>query len=333
MSTEETDIDFSFGVLTYNCNNYIVELLESIKYQILNYGCGKQIQLVIGDDCSKDRTVETIKNWLSRNPNLFTKHLILESIENQGTVANYNKVIHYIKSEYFHIIAGDDLYNLNDVFDYISRADQHDIITTFPLGLRDNGELFIDHNRLLRRFCDMKHKPFTKRELVSKEVYGSMFHTPSTFFRKELYTAEVESFVNNFVLFEDDPKWVRFLQSTDDVLFDSRPIVIYRYHDMSVSHSNSTRGIFRKDVLKLYKYYLGLDISLRYKIFAWLKYQDILHNRSRGISSLIRYIETIILNARYKNNKQFINLYKTIRDEKEISYEYYSKIRSVVKSY
>ena len=35
-------MDFSFGVMTYNSSDYVLETLESIKYQVLNYGKNKK---------------------------------------------------------------------------------------------------------------------------------------------------------------------------------------------------------------------------------------------------------------------------------------------------
>ena len=49
--------EFTFGVFTYNQEQFIFENLESIKYQIEKYGGGTSFSLVMSDDCSQDNTV------------------------------------------------------------------------------------------------------------------------------------------------------------------------------------------------------------------------------------------------------------------------------------
>ena len=59
--------EFTFGVFCYNQEDYIIENLESIKYQITNNGKNTRCSIVIGDDCSKDSTLKYIKIWLEEN--------------------------------------------------------------------------------------------------------------------------------------------------------------------------------------------------------------------------------------------------------------------------
>ena len=42
---------FAFLVLAYNHELFIIDHLESIKFQILTYGKGLEIDLIINDDC------------------------------------------------------------------------------------------------------------------------------------------------------------------------------------------------------------------------------------------------------------------------------------------
>ena len=59
--------EFTFGVFTYNQDQFIFENLESIKYQIEKYGEGTSFLLVMSDDCSQDNTVVYAKEWLKKN--------------------------------------------------------------------------------------------------------------------------------------------------------------------------------------------------------------------------------------------------------------------------
>lgn len=61
---------FTFVILTYNQEQYVVEHLESIKYQIEHFGENIKIHFILADDASKDKTVYKVKSWIERNKNL-----------------------------------------------------------------------------------------------------------------------------------------------------------------------------------------------------------------------------------------------------------------------
>ena len=56
------DALISIVVITYNNSNYIEETLESIKSQTYN-----NIELIVSDDCSTDKTVEITEEWIDKN--------------------------------------------------------------------------------------------------------------------------------------------------------------------------------------------------------------------------------------------------------------------------
>jgi len=94
----------SVFIVTYNSSDYIVEALESIKLQTY-----KDIELVVSDDCSKDNTVELVKNWLNNNSQRFVRTEIVETGKNTGTAANYNRAVKACRGEWLKMLDGDDL--------------------------------------------------------------------------------------------------------------------------------------------------------------------------------------------------------------------------------
>lgn len=80
---------FTFVTITYNHEKYIIEHLESIKYQIENFSKGKQVNLVISDDGSMDNTMLYAQQWIERNKYLFSEVELLTSEKNQGIIKNY----------------------------------------------------------------------------------------------------------------------------------------------------------------------------------------------------------------------------------------------------
>lgn len=291
-------MDFSFGVITYNSADYVLETLESIKYQVINYREKKKIELIISDDGSMDLTVETVKEWIARNRIYFENIELVTVPENTGTVQNYKRVFHRLSSKKFHIIAGDDLYTCNNIFEFSDYLDKYDIVTTIPIGLNEHGELFLNGNRVQRQIFRMRHKEYTCTELSELEMFGSFIHSPSTMFRKELLTENIEKFVDTFYLYEDDPKYYRFLKKTNNIAFVIEPIVVYRHLSQSVCHADDNVGeikkkSFRADEIRLCRYYLGETRNLILKIYLRSKMRMIRDGGRFNIYKIIRGIDII----------------------------------------
>lgn len=327
-------MDFTFGVLTYNSEKYILDNLESIKYQMQHYADGRSCQLIVSDDASGDNTVMYIKKWIEVNRGLFANVKILVSDKNLGTVKNYHKLFHEIEGKNFHVIAGDDMFSNLNLFDMIDLLSSYDIITSFPICLNEKG-IFIDDNRLQRHLYRMNHKPYTSKELVENEMFGSFLHTPSTIFRKNLYDSEVETFVNQFLLYEDDPKWFCLLKKTNKIKFILYPIVIYRYHSESVCHPSkqNVRKTFLDDMLKLIDCYLSICDNCWLKIYLWLRKHAINTGSKFNLANMCRWVEGKIVRGKSGRNKANLELKCTIQKYAQDMEKFYSEIHNTAKSF
>ena len=103
--------EFTFIVITYNQEQYVVEHLNSIKNLIELYGKDMSIDLVHADDKSRDGTVEVVRKWLDQNRDLFRNVTVIEREKNVGTIRNIKSAIEATKTEQFKFLAGDDKYN------------------------------------------------------------------------------------------------------------------------------------------------------------------------------------------------------------------------------
>ena len=88
---------FTFLTLSFEQEKYIIQHLESIKYQMVHYGADVKAAYILADDASKDRTVEWARLWLEKNKEIFSDVTILENKENKGIVDNYLRGINAIK--------------------------------------------------------------------------------------------------------------------------------------------------------------------------------------------------------------------------------------------
>jgi glycosyltransferase involved in cell wall biosynthesis len=91
----------SICVLTYNHEAYIHEAIEGVLLQKVDF----EIELVIGDDCSTDRTRAIVGEYVERHPTLIR---LLTSKRNCGLIANLTRTLEACRGKYLAFCEGDD---------------------------------------------------------------------------------------------------------------------------------------------------------------------------------------------------------------------------------
>lgn len=222
---------FTFGILTYNHRDYIIEHLESIKYQILNYGDLHKINLILADDFSNDDTVQISKKWLECNKKIFYNYKILTTECNLGIVKNFSRLLKEIQTEQFKILAGDDIYYKNNIFQLLSEPD---VVLTCPVKFSHLG--VIDDDPMLtykRMLVENNVKNFVAKRLK----YNNCIGAPGVFYKQSLLDEELFRTMNRFSWIEDVPMWVYFFNKDNiKVKVVSDIFVLYR---MGVGISNN----------------------------------------------------------------------------------------------
>lgn len=250
-------MNISIIVLTYNHEEYICECLESIKYQVLNFGSkNNSVEVVVTDDCSSDNTVEKVKLWESENHNLFNNFLIICNDHNIGTCKNYENALLKTKGEYIKLIGGDDLFPQKSMFDIFELLNDYDIVTGLPFEYVINGENSSDSIKLLTHKFQCINK-----ELVNKSFYKLIerrcfLNAPATYIRREIATnPEVTNFVRNYNFTEDYPQWVKVseIKTIKYIILDDYTI-IYRRTNKSAEIVKGADPRFLDDRLKIYSY-------------------------------------------------------------------------------
>src|SRR6218665_512017 len=88
----------SFLVPSFNHGKYIVNLLESIKKEILNLSTPSE--LIIIDDCSTDDSKNIILSWVGENLNNFQIFFYPSDI-NKGITSTFNSLIDSFNGVYY----------------------------------------------------------------------------------------------------------------------------------------------------------------------------------------------------------------------------------------
>ena len=269
---------FIFGILTYNQEKYVLETLESIKYQKIHYGSDVNVSLVITDDASKDRTVAVMKEWLEKNKTYFDRIDLIANEKNKGTVANFKTILSKVSGEQLKIIAGDDLIGYKNVFAEYETLNDKKLKTYVRVELCE-GKIYYREKFLIDFYYHKKYG--TGRNYNIKTFRkGKYIHTPSTLYTKQLFVnAECEKNLEGYHLFEDDPMWYSMIKNEKDleIEFVDQGMILYRVHNQSVS--NVPNPVFEKDMKRLREQYIkdtkGLEhlyLVIRMKTSKWPLY-------------------------------------------------------------
>lgn len=290
-------------VITYNSAPYIRETLESIYDQ--SYG---EIELVISDDASTDKTVEICKDWISGKADRFSRVHIVSSPVNIGIPANCNVGVANCYGEWVKLIAGDDLLVADCV------ASNLDFIATNkslePRIIVSNMLSFLDSNPSIQETIDISRSPCFWSKSSSKKqfkqlVRGYFGAAPTYFINREVYRA-----------IRYDEKY-RFMEDYPFALNASKAgYVIHHMPLITVKYRVRTDSAYNTGDAKIYPDFFlkqrDFDLIER---FPYLKpldrwYENYLFNKRKAFNKLN------INKIRYKNlyyNMEFINPLYVVR--------------------
>lgn len=112
----------SVAMITFNHEKYIRKALESVIKQVTDFN----IEIIVGDDCSNDRTVDIIREIINNSKTDI--HLITRK-RNIGATKNFYEVLSSCKGSYIAILEGDDywtdVYKLQNQIDFLEKNNSY----------------------------------------------------------------------------------------------------------------------------------------------------------------------------------------------------------------
>jgi len=321
-------IDYSFLVLSYNHEDYIIEHLESIKYQIECFGGNKKIKLIINDDASKDKTVLLIEKWLISNKYLFDDVVVLKNKKNIGTCRSITNMMAYVGDSLFKMTAGDDVYSCENIFDLMDQSNYTDIVSGFPIYLCGDDisvKKFVIKNMIASDLI------YAGRSLLHRYKSITFDNAPNACYKKYYFKSnDIIDFVNMFDVTEDWPIQISIARanpSAESKLLD-KCFVLYRRTEGSTYLVASSR--FGKDKNNIYNnlindssFFERFLLKNRQWAFNFGKY-----GRCLNISLYIFFLKYIynmkIINDRFLKiniNIEKINSHYTLIKKRSTSYE------------
>ena len=95
------DPKVSVAMITYNHEGYIAQAIESVLMQQVSFA----VELVIGEDCSTDRTRAIVNDYASRYPAII---LAVQQPGNAGVSKNFADTLRGCRGKYIATLEGDD---------------------------------------------------------------------------------------------------------------------------------------------------------------------------------------------------------------------------------
>ncbi|HPJ82179.1 MAG TPA: glycosyltransferase [Saccharofermentans sp.] len=306
---------FTFAVMTYKHERFLVEHLESIKYQILSFGNGNNHTLLISDDNSDDRTVELADKWIEQNRKLFRETKVVKNSSNMGIVNNYLKTAQEIPTEHFKILAGDDIYYKNNIYEVL---EDYDVVFTPTIAF--DQEIIRDEIYREHRLC-LKYSNTTKFRKYLK--YENLIAAPGAFIKLDiLRDSEFRRFLSRYHWIEDLPMWyyLFFKMRNISYRFETRPYILYRRNVGISSKQNGAR--YKEYTLERERLFeeFGMKLSMFPKFINPYKYYWKLLNY------IVKHFDS-------KTNPKLIEFESNIQNELNDSPTYLEFIRHCAKEF
>lgn len=242
----------SVCMITYNHEPYIEQAIHGVLSQNFDF----DVELVISDDASNDKTHEKIIAIINKNESK-VKIRYFRNIENIGMINNFIQAISKCKGQYIALCEGDDYWtDFNKIKTQTSILDRQSEIS----GVATNCDFVDAKNNKLGKFGLYEDKLFDTKSLLGERF----FHTATLIFR-------ACNFPNDYPdnILSGDRLLYILLSLKGDILCLGASTAVYRKHTSGLS-SNVTSTQLMRDLNMINYLNSKLDKSIIHKLKAYI---------------------------------------------------------------
>lgn len=225
----------SVVVCSYNNEKFVLDCLNSIFDQ--SY---ENIELLISDDCSTDRTYEIIKEWCESHKKRFARCYYKQNQINIGISRNYNSILKYAKGSFIKIFASDDV-----LFEDAIGAEVNFLINNLNFQIVYANCIIINKNDIypIQNINDKEvfytSIPKSGKKLVKDLVKNDFIAAPTVMFRGDTFNKY--GYFREDMSFEDWEYWIRLSKNDASIGYLDKIILGYRVYKGSSSHTGSDK--------------------------------------------------------------------------------------------
>jgi glycosyltransferase involved in cell wall biosynthesis len=314
----------SIMVLSYNQEKYISQTIDSLLKQETSFA----FEIVVGDDCSTDKTREILLTYQRQHPELLR---LVPEAPNKGVVLNFRDTIKSCRGKYIGVCAGDDYWH-----DTLKLEKQVIFLEKNP----DYGLVFSDINCFfendkitLENYRARYHKEIVEGHVFEPLLTGKFFINSLTVcFLKSNFDSYVDfdEFIKAGFTYEDLPTWLELARHTQ-FKYLNESTATYRILNNSLSRPQDIKKkfMFLDEQYKIKKHFIakyGVKENVAEKVeiyyhtkkfnlaYKWASYSD-------AHSSFIFLKKKGLLNPKLRLQKFFLQvpfLYRIIVAIKKI---------------
>ena len=171
---DQREIMVSVCMITYNHESYIAQAIEGVLMQKTNF----QIELVIGEDCSGDKTREICKTYKEKYPDLCKLRL---QDKNIGMMDNFIENLKSCTGKYIALCEGDDYWTdplkLQKQVDFLEQNPDYGLIFT------DADHLYEKTGKIISSYDKTYRRKIPVGNVLEELLYGNPYKTCSSLFK------------------------------------------------------------------------------------------------------------------------------------------------------
>lgn len=230
----------SIAIPCYNHEAFLPDCLDSIMGQ--DY---ENIELLICDDCSPDRSWEVITAYESRLRSRFSRVELMRNEVNCGVTKNVNRMLAMARGEFVKTIASDDAMTpdaISAMVDYLLENPGVDVVVANGVKVPEEQRYpcFAGTEKIYAAAPDFSAEGFFERVTRCNEISA-----PAAMVRMSVY--EEYGFYDETVKVEDYEFWLRVLQhGKARFAFLDRDLLYYRINANSMTSLSANAGLARR---------------------------------------------------------------------------------------
>ncbi len=212
----------SVFVLAYNHDRFIKKAIEGVLMQKTDF----DFEIVVGEDCSTDRTREILSDYSEKFPEKFK---LLLNAKNLGAKINQAIVLEACKGEYIALCEGDDYWILQDKLQ--RQKDFLDANPDFSMCFTDRRLIDYDDNILNKSSIPENRK----RHLEAADIIGGFTPPTQTVVFRKSSLGDMDSFLEKYkTVYNGDIFLFSFLSTRGKVGYIDMISAAYRINENGV---------------------------------------------------------------------------------------------------
>lgn len=241
----------SARIITYNHEPYIARAIEGVLMQETDF----PIELVIGEDCSTDRTRDIVFEYQKKYPEIIR---VVTSEHNVGSYQNGLRTTNACRGKYIAYCEGDDYWT-----DPLKLQKQVDFLEANPdCGMvhSDGDYFYVKKKKLIKSYINSKNVDLNSVNNIFSAIIESNYPviTCSVCLRRDLLKSMMPE-LNRMPRFKmgDTSKWLEFAKRSK-IHFFNESMVQYNLLEESASQSRDPSKLlaFKKSGYALLKYFI-----------------------------------------------------------------------------